>query len=1067
MAQETSSQVSGSVKSEKNERLAGATITLVHCPTKNTLITQSHRDGRFYFTNLKPGGPYTLSISYVGFETLIQSNLFIELSYNETKEFILKEKRMMMDEVVATAPVSSGGAPGTEMSINSRKLSSLPTISRNLQDFVRLVPQSKVNGDGMMSLAGQNNKFNAFFIDGSNNNDILGIAMSGTNGGQTNTPPVSVEALDEIKILLAPYNVQYSNFTGGSINAITKSGSNEVKASAWYYFRNENMAGRSPVPLEKSGSPGVYERPRLSHFFNQTFGFWTSGPLVKNKLFYFVSAEKQLESRPQIFNFSQYRGSATQQQLDALADTLWKRYQYDPGSFRESKEELNATRTIIKADWNLSANDKFTASYRYNLSQRTDLRATSSTLIAFENNGFIVPARTHALSLEWKRYFRYDVSNRLLVTYTHQKDDRQIRGNPFPQVIISDGPARIFLGSHAASQFSLFKAADATLLDIVKFIKGRNNISFGADLNFTKISDLIIAGYFGSYQFRNLNDFMTNQFPSRFSHSFVPGKNPTTEDASTGSRYTAGRLGFFINDEISLSENLGLNIGLRVDGNTLPRTYPADRFYNDTAAKIISGFYNLEGAVSGRAMEPYYQLAPRLGITYKIPGKNLTLRGGAGIFSGRILNLWASEIYNSSLGTVDIEPALFGMYFIADAYRQPTYETLGLDASTAKGTLTLISKHFKYPAVFRSSLSAEKKWNKGWTLTSELLFTKNIHEWKVTNVNLLPPSQQSTPPDSRWIYPTNAGSERIPLRPNGTNPYTRIFLISNNQNRKGYSYSFSLILDKALTRNLYLTAAYSYGHSVALFEPYATAGPLEDQWVQSETVNGKNFTSLSLSDMDPGHRVYGSFYKKFDYWKHTTSTAVSLFYNGQSGQPYSYVYANSLVNDAGPSDFDLIYIPTREELNHMFFVPNTVDGITYTGKQQKQLLDAFIEADRYLNKHRGQFAKRNGARLPFTHTVDLRIQQDFKTKLNKKETIISVIYDIFNFTNLLNKNWGRTYSLSFDNYALITFAGFAPNTLTPQYQFKPINGKVYSMQSSTAPGNSARWISQLGIRVSF
>ncbi|MFN2458788.1 MAG: carboxypeptidase regulatory-like domain-containing protein, partial [Chitinophagaceae bacterium] len=288
-AQETNSQASGKITINKNEILRGVTVTATHEPTKNIFITQSRSDGFFYFFNLKPGGPYTITVSHTGYETEKKENIFLNLnssghffnlSNNDGIDFILKEKNITMPEV--TVKSFANNKTGIETDISNQRLLSLPSISRNLQDYIRLVPQAKVNGDGMISLAGQSSRFNAFFIDGANNNDILGLAQSGTNGGQTGSPRISMEAIEEVKVLLAPYDVQYGNFTGGSINAITRSGSNKAKASAWYYFRNENLAGRSPEPIEKTGSPGEYYRPRLSHFFNQTAGTWFSGALVKD-----------------------------------------------------------------------------------------------------------------------------------------------------------------------------------------------------------------------------------------------------------------------------------------------------------------------------------------------------------------------------------------------------------------------------------------------------------------------------------------------------------------------------------------------------------------------------------------------------------------------------------------------------------------------------------------------------------------------------------------------------------------------------------------------------------------
>ncbi|HVE60741.1 MAG TPA: hypothetical protein VNA26_02910, partial [Chitinophagaceae bacterium] len=375
----------------------------------------------------------------------------------------------------------------------------------------------------------------------------------------------------------------------------------------------------------------------------------------------------------------------------------------------------------------------------------------------------------------------------------------------------------------------------------------------------------------------------------------------------------------------------------------------------------------------------------------------------------------------------------------------------------------------KYPTVFRSSLTVQKRLKGNWAFSAEGIFTKNIHETKYTNVNILPPTKYSSPPGARNIYSLNTSPPQIPLTANGSNPYTgQIFLLSNNHEQNGSSYSISFITDKTFNYNFFINASYSFGKSMVLFEPSAGTALYNTQWRQTETVNGRNFTPLSVSDVNLSHRIIASVVKKFSYAKNKLATTVTLFYNGQSGSPYSYVYSGSLVNDNNNRENnDLIYIPTVSDLSGMTFLPKTVGPTTYSPQQQKDLLNNFIQHDKYLKKHRGEFAERNGARLPFTHIVDLRVQQDFKIKIKKKETSFSITYDVFNFTNMLNKNWGRTYFVNNDNFQIIEFAGYANTaTLTPQYKFTH-KGTPYSIQSSTLPGNSARWLSQLGFRINF
>ena len=1069
--QETNSRVSGIVRTGKNEILSSATVIVIHEPTKNTYSTQTNKKGYFYFFDIKPGGPYTITISHIGFESLTVKDLFLSYSTpnfysnqinDELSEFILKEKSSLLTEVIVQTDKQAVQKFGTETNIDNKTIHLLPSISRNIQDYVRLIPQAKVNGDGMMSLAGQSNKFNAFFIDGANSNDLLGLSASGVAGGQTNTPPISIEAIEAIKVSLSPYDGQYSNFTGASINAITRSGSNQFKTSAWYYFRGEKMAGRSPVPIEKPGSPGVFERPLLTDFFNQTKGVWASGALVQNKLFYFLLAESQNELQPQPFNFSEYRGNTNRtEQINALADTIRRRFSYEPGEFLEIVNELKAKRFILKIDWNPDLKNKLTLSYRYNNAERLAAASQNGpSILRFSNNRLGLQSRINSASLEWKRYFKGSANNRLLVTYNNDLTDRKIVGQPFPFVIITDGNANIGFGSPGSAHLNLFKANEFNILNISRFFKNNHAISAGMDINFSKYNDVIVSNYFGQYMFSSVSDFINNNFPSRYLRNVSLVDKPVNDDTKAGAKFNSLRLSAFVNDEIQANENLKLNFSARIDGNSLPVKPQTDIFFNTIAKPEIEKYYDLEGAISGQAMKTHWQLSPRFGFQYKIPAEKLTVRGGAGVFTGHILSLWASEVYFANIYNITVtNPQAYGFRFNPNPYEQPDYQTFGIDPEKVKGNKVLIARKFKYPTSFRTTLGIDKKIKDNWLLTTEIMFTKNIHEHRYININILPPTKMTPLPDRRNIYSLNTNPDKIPMA--GGNPYNSIYLLTNNSDKKGFAYNFTLSINRSFRNDLFVSAAYSYGNSFSFIEPGNVNN--SDQW-NNETINGKNFAGRGISDYDPGHRFIVSAAKKINYGK--WSTLVTLFYNGQSGSAFSYVYDGSMINDNGRSSHnDLIYIPTKADLSTMNFIPI---GTTYSAQQQKEALDHYIENDKYLRKHRGQFAERNGARSPFTHVIDLRLQQELKIKTRKKEIQVSIVYDVFNFTNMLNNKWGRTYFISGDSWRLIRFVGFIdPATLTPQYQFTPFNGKPWSVQSSTAPGSSARWISQLGVKISM
>lgn len=1065
--QETNSHASGRVLSEQNVPVAGANVTIIHEPTQSKYAAQTREDGYFYLFNVKPGGPFCLTISSAGFETMKITNLFVHLTsqhflFNnaELPDFILQKQIITLEEIVIHAENFTTNKRGIETNITLPTLKSAPSINRSFHDYVRFVPHAKVTGAGVMSIAGQNTRFNAFFIDGANNTDIQGIAQNGTNGGQTGSPPVSIEALEEINILIAPYNVQYGNFTGGSINAITRSGSNENKASAWYFFRDEKLAGRSPVKLENPDSPGEFYRPRLPHFFNQTLGAWNSGALIKNKLFYFALIEKQSEQRPRTVNLTDYQGNSHQQEIQDLYGFLENTYQFNPGSHLNLEDALIATKLIFKLDWNVSTKNKYLLSYRYNYSERIAPPLNSTTAMVFDNNGFKVPAKTHTASFEWKHFFKKGLNNRLLVTFTNQVDDRSWKGQPFPRVTIFDGIGNIAFGSEINSGNNSLNANDITLFDVFNFIKKKHVFTAGLDMNYSKLVNSNIPNYFGLYQFSNLNDFITGAFPSRYQRSF------SLQDE--GARFNTVRISFFINDEIRMSSNLKFNFGMRVDRYSITGKTKQDRFFNDTAFSIISQYYDLDDATSGSAMNTQNAFSPRIGIEYKIPGYDMIIKGGSGIFVGHIINLWPFDVYNSGIGTIDINPQQYGLHFMPDPYSQPSPSSLNIDSSNTKGALHIMGKSFKYPAVFRSSITIEKRIIEGWTFSLEGVLSKNIHEAVFRSVNILPPESKSSFPDSRNIYSINPAPAKIPLKANGINPYANIYLLTNNHDRKGNSYSISFIINRQ-GKHFLCNGSYTYARSYVLFEMTGIASSIAALWRNSETVNGRNFMGSGTSDNDLQHRITTFISKRMSYSKGHMTTTISLFYNGQSGSPFSYVYNGSMVNDNGLRDnFDLIYIPTVKDLETMSFVSNNTGSVTYSPEQQKFLLNDFIINDKYLKKHRGEFAERNGARLPFTNIIDLRIQQDFTIKVHGKPLGMSISFDIFNFTNLINKKWGRVYNVVNDNFPLIAFAGYSSTvTLTPQYKYTPLKGKPYSLQSSSIPGNSARWISQLGLKINF
>lgn len=1073
LAQETNSNLSGTIKAYKAEALAGATVTATHLPTGTVYRTVSRTGGSYNLSGLRPGGPYIITVSYIGYKSDKQEDVYLSLGENANIDFVLKDESATLTEVVVAAQRrASNGKGGAESIIGRDKMANLPSVGRSLNDYLRYTPQVKVTGDGGVAFAGQNNRYNSFFIDGANNTEIFGLAASGTNGGQAGVAPISIDAIDQIQVMLSPYDAQFGNFTGGAVNAVTKSGTNEVTGSAWYFFRNQNLTGRNPEKTLKAGSTTEYERTKAAPFSNKTYGFRVGGPIIKNKLFYFILGEVQRDERPQPFNFANYNGDAAQGDIDNLASYLKNNYQYDPGGYLDNPEKVQADRINAKIDWNINEKNKFSLSYRYNKGLRYNTSSSSSNSINFYNNGYTFPNKTNSFSAELKSTLKNGSNNRLLITSTNELDDRGTIGKDFPRVIILDGPGRITFGTENYSTANLLKASNLTLLDAYKFYKNNHTITIGTDDEFNKLLNVFVPDNYGTYTYNSLDDFINDAKPRSYVRSFSLLDNAAGDQTKAAAKFNTMRLGFFVSDEIKVNPDFTLTLGLRADQTRLITTPLADPFFNDTALAKISQYYDLEGARSGQKFTPRWLISPRIGFTYKIPEEQLTIRGGMGIFAGRIPLVWPGGIYNNngvSLGGVSVNNLPNGFTFNPAPQNQPNAQSLGIDISNARGEMDLVSKKFRVPTVFRTSLAAEKRLGNGWTATAEAIFTKNIWEIKYTNVNIMPPVGMSKGPDSRNVYSAGSAPVFIPLTYNGKNPYPKfVYLLSNNHGRRGYSYSLTFSIDKSFRNGFAFNANYTYGNSVTLNE--GTSSQNASQWRYIETVNGRNYMELSTSDFSLGHRINAFVSKQFTYAKGAMSTTISLVYNGQSGNPFAYVYKNSMVNDfASYENNDLIYIPTAADLQSMNFLSNKVGNITYTPQQQKDMLEAYIQGDKYLSNNRGKFAERNGSREPFTNIVDLKLEQRFNIKLGDRKYAVAVTYDVFNFTNMLNRNWGRTWYLANDNYSLIQFAGYASaNDLTPAYKFTPLRtDKPWSMSTSLTPGLSARWLSQLGFRISF
>ncbi|BFG70126.1 carboxypeptidase regulatory-like domain-containing protein [Sediminibacterium sp. KACHI17] len=1069
LAQNTTSSMSGTVKTTTGEELVGATVTATHEPTGTVYRVQSRTGGRFNINNMNPGGPYSVEVSFVNFANEKKTEIYLSLGESFKLDFAMANKAGNLGEVTVSASrrtTEASGKGGAETLIGRDKMANLPTVGRNIYDYLRAVPQAKLGAsEGAVTIAGQNNRYNSFYVDGAVNNDVFGLSASGTNGGQAAIAPISIDAIDQFQVVISPFDASLGNFVGGGINAITRSGTNKTEGSVYYFLQNEKLAGKTPTGLKQNAT-------RLGNFSKKTYGFRVGGAITKNKLFYFINVDLQRDVRPQPFDFSQYRGNSNLAAITGLANTLRTNYGYEAGGFLDNTEEVNADRITARIDWNISDRHKLSVSNRYTKGERLNTSTSSSTTINFYNNGFSFPTRTNSTSAELKSLVGKSSSNKLLITFTDVLDDRSPIGQNFPRVRINDGAGALVFGPDNSSTVNYLRQKNWSLYDEFKFTLGKHSMKVGVDYEYSDVVNAFIQNTFGNYTYSNLNDFLTNARPQAYTYGFSnidAGKGDATKAAAD---FLIAKGSLFANDEIRASDNLSISLGVRADYYKILSKPWEDVYTNTVAIPKFSEYYNLQGARSGMTPKIPLALSPRVGFTYKIPEENLVVRGGMGLFTGRIPLVWPGAIFNNNgifVGGYSANATqLNTIRFRPDPSNQWSPAEVG--AGITKGPLNLTAAEFKVPKLFRTSIAFDKKFGDGWSGSLEAIYSKNLNEIYYTNINLLPPVGTSLGAGSRNVYPTT-NNGRIPLNADGSNPYDNAILLSNNQGPTGYAYNFTASVSKRTRTGFAFDLSYTFGNSTTVND--GTSSVNLSQWRFMETVNGRNFITRSNSDFSAGHRIFAYLSKKFEYANKKLATTVTLVYTGQSGNPYSYVYGvGSMVRDDGTNGTnDLIYIPTSADLSSMIFLSNTVSGVTYTPDQQRAALESFIQSDNYLRQNRGKFAERNGSRLPFTNIIDLKIAQDFNIKVGNRRYQFQLTYDVFNFGNMLNRNWGRTYFLSNDNFQLIQFAGYvnAATNLTPQFRFNPtqVGRSPWNVSTTTNAAYAARWISQVGLRFNF
>ncbi len=1050
----TTAGINGKITDKSGAPLTGATVLAVETATGAQYGTISDDEGLFRLPNMNPGGPYKFSITFVGFQNYNQTDVFLNLGQTLKIDVKLMDASTTLKDVEIIGvqnDVFDGNRTGTQTNISTESMSRMPSIGRNISDFTRLTPQAKVTTNGGLEVGGMNNRYNAIFIDGAVNNDVYGLAESGTNGGQTGISPFSMDIIDQFTISIAPYDIKQGGFAGAGINAVTRRGTNEFQGSAYYYMRNEGIAGKTPTDIEDA------EREKLTDFSSNTYGFRLGGPIIKDKLFFFANAEIQQDETPQPFEFETYGGDLTAEDLDGLTNFVKNTYGYDPGSYTGGIRTLDGLKLFARIDWNISKKHKLTLRHQYTNAEQVTPGAPTSSNIYFSNAGIAFPSRTNSTALEIKSIFSNKYSNDLILGLTFVRDDRDPMSSNFPYVRIKDGTKNIYFGSEEFSTANYLGQDIITLTDNFEIYKGKHTFTIGTHNEFYSMYNLFIRQNFGSYQFDNLDAFLNGAPAYQYDRTFSLMDDVTGDGSAAAADFNAMQIGVYGQWEYEWSDKFNTTLGVRLDVPMFLDQSPENVDFNENMIPLIEAAgHDLEGAKTGQMPSPKLMVSPRFGFNWDVTGEKTTqVRGGIGIFTSRIPFVWPGGSYTNNgvttggmrvlLDTANIDDRL---YFNPEWDNQPTVDAV------PSGQVDLFSKEFKFPQVLRGSLAVDQKLPWGIVGTAEFVFTKNLNNVLYYNYRYVQSDTLTGTGDNRPTY------SKIDI--NGAK-YTD-FIFGTNTN-EGYSYNFTVQAKKEDYFGFSAMLAYTYGHTMSMNDGISSQN--SSQW-RVPNVRGKNDLDLAISDFDLGSRVLAFLSYKVEYAKFMATT-VGIYYNGQSGPRYAYGYADGSTKFLGEDNqsLELMYVPENE--SDIFLIDKTnADGSTLTAAQQWADLDAFIEGDEYLSTRRGEYAERNGSRAPFSNIIDLHFAQDFYIDVNGKRNTLQFTFDIFNFTNMLNSEWGRMYYVSgyYNVYPLVKFEGFQEDGTTPQFSFtKPKGDNIWSIDDAGL--QSSRWQGQIGIRYIF
>jgi hypothetical protein len=1027
-AQVTTASINGMITDKSGQPLPGAMVRAIHEPSGTQYGTSAREDGRYNLTGLRIGGPYTIKVTFVGYSAQEKKGIKLELGQNLQVNFTLVEEAVETQAVIITGEqqnILSASHTGAVSNVSRLNIENLPSITRTFTDYLKLSPYFIGN-----SAQGHNNRYNNIQIDGVNFNDLFGLGSSGTPG-LSSVAPISLEAIQEFQIAISPYDVRQNGFVGAGVNAITRSGSNDLSGAAFLYGRNQNFLGKSPNALKTS----------YADFSELQAGFRLGGAVIKDKLFYFVSAELTQRNAPINRTIgAPSKGTniytTSQDSINLFVNTLNTKYGYNTGSFANSPYDRKTGKFLVRLDYNIDDHNKLTV--RDNFLSGYDNFAPSyatGSYLYCENSMYQMNNTTNSLVAQLTSIFSNNISNEFIFGYTAVRDHRTYSGSEFPFVVIKNvgdatgGQTNLVAGTEQYSRKNQLDQDIIELTDNFTYYLGNHTITVGTHNEIFSFRNLYIANSAGYYQFNNLDDFVNGRRAYEYQLSYALNGNP-----DLAAKFNAIQYGVYVQDEWTIVPKLKVTAGVRIDIPTLPD----NPTYNYKFDSTFAGLYSTSNVPSGKAL-----FSPRIGANYDVFGDRTTqLRAGTGIFSGRVPYVWLSNQYSNT----GAEFARLDLYnsiaFVADPLNQPR----GNAVATTEVDVT--SKDFKMPQVWRTTVGVDQKLPFDFVGTLEGVWSYNINEINYQDINLKYTGVNS--PDGRPLYGTyNTTTKKWAYSKVNSTNFTNIILLSNTA--KGYSTNLTAQIQRSnMPDGIDANIAYTYGVSKDINS--GTSSQAASQFKYNPAVD-PNTAVESFSLFDRTHRVMVALSYRCE-WLSGLATTIGLDYSGISGQPYSWLVYGDMNGD-GQTANDLVYIPKDE--NDIILVNSAGTVLPITDAAYTKLFN-FINNDDYLNSHKGQMSRRNEAHTSWSGQVDLHIGQEISIIPGHK---LEIMIDVLNVMNIINSDWGWvTYVPNQTTTNLLNF--YAYNTSgQPQYTIASLTDPISAIDPAS------RWQLQLGVKYSF